>query len=89
MVVSRLTQRRGPLLGPAQIEDLLTGQDHGAVDDPGHERRDLAGLHGHHRLVEQPHRPVAFVHPDQCLATATLTQRTQVRFVEALRDLDG
>ena len=50
-----VAQRRRPLLRPAQVEDLLAGLDHGAVDDPGDDRRHLAGGDGDHHLVEQRH----------------------------------
>ena len=48
-----VAQSRRPFLGPADVEDLLTGLDHAAVDDSGRDRGHLTRRHGHHGLVEQ------------------------------------
>ena len=50
-------QRGGPLLGAPHLVRVLAGEDHAAVDDPGDDRRELAGGHRHHRLVEQRRGP--------------------------------
>ena len=38
---------------PAQVEDVVAGLDDGAVDQPGHDRPDLAGRDRGHHLVDQ------------------------------------
>jgi len=40
-------------VSPAQIEDLLAGLDHGAVDGAGHDRRHLVGRDGNRKLHTQ------------------------------------
>ena len=42
-----------PLLRATQLVDLLARQDHAAVDDSRHDRRELSRRRRHHRLVEQ------------------------------------
>ena len=46
-------QRRGPLLGATDLVGVPARQDHAAVDDAGHDRGQLAGGHGDHRLVQE------------------------------------
>ena len=48
-------ERLGPLGRPPQVEHVHARLDDRAVDDPGRDRRDLAGRHRHHHLVEQAH----------------------------------
>ncbi len=79
-------QRRRPLLGPAQVVDLLAGFDHGAVDDPGHHRRHLVGLDGDHGLVQQGHARHRLPLQQPRPAQAEATQRHQVRVAEAAAD---
>jgi hypothetical protein len=80
---------RGPFLRPAQVEDLLARFDHGAVDDPGDDRRDLAGGDGDHHLVQQCQRRGGLTRSDQRLAHAEPSERHQVRHVEAVTDRGG
>ncbi len=82
-------QRRGPLLRPAQIEDLLTRRDHPAVGDPGNHRGHLAGGDRHHDLVEQCDTLGRRCQPDQRLTPAKPGQRLQVRVTETPADLGG
>ena len=49
-------QRRGPLLRAAQLVGGLAPEDHAAVDDAAHDRREVASGDGQHGLVE-PERP--------------------------------
>jgi hypothetical protein len=57
-------QRRRPLPGAAQIEDLLARLDHGAVDDPRNDWRHFAGLDGDHDLIQQRHTRGGLTHRD-------------------------
>jgi hypothetical protein len=84
-----VAQRRRPLRRSPEVEDPLAGQDHRAVDDPGHDRRYLTGRDRHHGLVEQPHTLRAPVQLDQGLAHAEPGERQQVRVAEAVTDLGG
>jgi hypothetical protein len=47
--------RIGPLLGPPQIEQIVTRAEHAAVDDAGHDRSHFSGRDGHHHFVEAGH----------------------------------
>ena len=82
-------QRRRPLLGPPQVEGLLTGQDHGAVDESGRDRRHAAGVDGHHRLVEVGQPAGGLAEPDQRLALPETAESGQVVVAEALTDRGG
>ncbi len=42
-----------PVLRPAKIEQVVERLDRAAVDDPGRERREFAGGHGDHRVIEE------------------------------------
>ena len=53
LLFTPLRQGGCPLACATQLEHLLAGEDDAAVDDPGHDGRELAGRHGDHRLVEQ------------------------------------
>ena len=48
-----LCERHGPLERPTQIEDLLAGLKHAAVDVTCQDGRYVARHHGGHRLIEQ------------------------------------
>ena len=82
-------QRRGPLLRPAQVEDLVACGDDRAVGDAHDHRRHLAGGHVDHHLVHQPDATIDLAKPDECLADADLRQDEQVRIGEPLADLGG
>jgi hypothetical protein len=81
-----LAERLRPLLGPAQVEDLLAFPDHGAVDDPDPDRRHLTGGDGNHDLVEQRHACRGLPRSDEGLADAEATERHELRVAEALAD---
>ena len=80
-------ERGGPLPGAAEGIDLAAGLNDAAVDEPGHQRRDLAGDEGDHRFVEkrEPGLGVAFADQDPTL----LVQRAgdEVGVLEAPSDL--
>jgi hypothetical protein len=80
------TQRRRPLPRPSEVEDLLTGLDHGAKDDARSRRRQLTDRDGDHQLVEQRHAPSGFAEGDQRLALAEPAERDQVLIAEARAD---
>ena len=84
-----LVQCCRPLSGPGQVEELHALEDHGAVDDPRHDRPHLAGAHRQHHFVQpgQPGRLVA--HCQQRLAVPERRERCQVSVTEARRDLAG
>ncbi len=46
-------ERRCPLAGTFERKHPLTRRDHGAVDDPGHDRRQLAGRSREHALIKK------------------------------------
>ena len=53
MLIEPARQGGGPFLGTSQVEQSLASLDDRAVDDPRRDRRNLAGDHGRHGLVEQ------------------------------------
>jgi hypothetical protein len=53
LIVAPPAQPVGPLAGPAHVERLVAGVDHGAVHDPRYDRGQLTGCHRHHGLVEE------------------------------------
>ena len=79
-------QRRRPLPGPAHVEDLLARLDHRAIDEPGEDRRHLAGRHRDHHLIEQGHPIRRFSHADQSPALAHPAVNRQVLVAEADAD---
>ena len=76
--VAPIAERSRPLLGAPQIEVFLAQFDHGAVDDAGHDRRDLAGGDRDHRLVEQRHPLAVTPVGDECLARAEAAEGGEV-----------
>jgi hypothetical protein len=82
-------QRRRPLPRAAQVKQLLACLEHGAVDDPDHDRRQLTGLDGDHGLVQQRHALSGLPQPRQRLAPASPGQRRQVPVAEAVAELGG
>ncbi len=84
-----VAQRAGPLTGPAQVEDLLAGLDHGAVDDAGDDRGQLARRDRDHRLVEQRHCLGGLAQEDQGLPSAERAEGLEVPVAEAGADLAG
>jgi hypothetical protein len=82
-----VAQRGGPLLRPAQVEDLLAQLDGGAVGLAGDHRRQLAGGGGDHDLVEQGHARGGLAQHEQGLAPPEPGERRQVGLAEAVADL--
>ena len=83
------TQRRRPLLGPADVEGLLAHRDHPAVGDACDDRRHFAGSDGDHYLVEQCHALRGLAQPGQRLTSAEPRERRQILIAEAVADLGG
>ena len=86
LIVAPAAECRRPLLGTAQVEDGLEGLDRGAVDDPGDDRRNLAGGDCDHRLIEEGDAPRRLAHRDQRLAASETAERRKVRVAELIRD---
>ena len=82
-------QRRGPLLRPTQIEDLLARLDHAAIDGPGDHLRYLVRRDGDHRLVEQGHSLDDPSLRDQRPALNVAGDRHQLDVTEPIADLGG
>ena len=75
-------ERRRPLLRTPEVERLLERLDRGAVHGAGVDRRDLAGGHGEHRLVEERDAAIDLADVDQGLAQPKARHRAQLRLVE-------
>ena len=79
-------QRRGPFLRAPEVEHRLARLDDGAVDDPRRDRRDLAGDHRGHRLIEEGDATSSLHHGDQRLPATEPAHRPEVRVIEPLGD---
>ena len=79
-------QGQRPLTRPADLEDLLTGEDHAAVDDSEHERREVARRRGHHRLVEEPESFANAAGPHEHGSLRVQAHREEIAVAEALGD---
>jgi hypothetical protein len=79
-------ERRGPLLGAAQVERLLEGLDRSAVHNSGIRRRHVPGGHRDEGFVEQREAAIDLTHVDEGLAQAEARHCAQLRFVEASCD---
>ena len=77
-------QHGRPLLGPAQVEQLLAALEHAAVDVAHDHGRQLARLDGHHHLVQQGHPGAGLAQPDQGPAGAHAGQGDQVGLAPAV-----
>ncbi len=64
----------------------LAGLDDCAVDDSRRDRRDLAGDHRGHRLVEEGDSAASLGHGDQRLTATEAAHRSEVRVIEPLGD---
>ena len=84
-----LRQRLGPLVGPTQVEDLVTGTDHSAVQQADDHRRDVARHRRHHDLIEQGEALGRAAQSQQRLSATQPPQRTYVGVVEPVADLGG
>ena len=69
-----------------EIEDLQTALDDAAVDVARREGRDLAGLDGDNRVVEQAHAFLRLAQPDQDSPEALPRERDEIGIAEALAD---
>ena len=79
-------QRRRPLARPAKLRGLLAPVDHAAVDDAGDDRRELAGGHGHHRLVQEPDPTVELSEPHEVVPLVDEGECQEVGIAVALGD---
>ncbi len=70
-----------PLPGAPDVERRPARLQHRAVDDARRDRRDLAGRHGHHDLVELRQARVRFTEHDLRLAEPELGERDEVGVV--------
>ena len=87
--VTPVRQRRRPLLRPAQVQHLLAGLDHAAVDGAGDDLGDLVGDDGDHHLVEQAHPLADPALRDQRPALEVAGERHQIDVGEPIADLGG
>ena len=85
--VTPVRQCRRPLLRPAQIEDLLAGLDHAAVDGSGDDLGHLVRHDSDHDLVEQGHAVGRLSLRDQRAALEAAGERHQVDVTEPIADL--
>ena len=78
-------QRRGPLLGPSPVEDLLAARQHAAVDIAGHDRRHLARRYRDHGFIQQRY-PLGTGRPSRISARPCpwVPERHQVAIGESL-----
>jgi hypothetical protein len=74
---------------PGQVEHLLAGADHRAVDEPGDHRGDAAGGDRDHDLVEERDALGSASERDQCPALAEVGQGGQIRVVEPFAQTPG
>jgi hypothetical protein len=70
----------------SQVEDLLTGDDHAAIGNPGYDGRHLAGRHSDHHFVEQRHALSRLSQGYERLPLAKVTERHQVMVFETIAD---
>ena len=73
----------------AQIQHLLAGLDHAAVDRSGDDLGDLVGEDGDHHLVEQAHPLADPAARDQRPALEVAGERHQVDVAAPIADLGG
>jgi hypothetical protein len=83
------SQGRCPFPRPTQLEDLLAGEDHPAVDDSGHDRREAARGDRHHRFVQQAEALPRPAGVDEELPLRLERQCEEVPVAEPLGDLGG
>ena len=81
-------QGERPLLGAAQLVDLIAALDHAAVDEPAHDRRQLAGGDRHHRLVQAGEPVPNAAQRGERAALVDQPDGDEVAVAEALADLD-
>ncbi len=79
-------ERPRPLARPLGIEDALTGQDHGAVDDAAEDRRNVVAGHRNHRFIQARDTLPGSARGDQGLTAAEQRKGQKVRVVELRRE---
>ena len=89
LLIAHARKRGGPLASAPQSIDLSAGIDHAAVHQPRHDRKQLAGDDGEHRLVQalETGDDVALI--DERAALHVARRRHQVRVSKRLSDCDG
>ena len=88
LLLAPIRQDLGPLRGPTQIEGVDARRDDPAVDDPRRNRRDLAGRHRDHRVIEHPHAGGCVTERDGRLALAKQAEGEEVVVVASAADVD-
>ena len=82
-------QSGSPLPRTPHLVHLLTGQDHAAIDDASHDRRELARRDRHHGLVEESE---PFLYASRLYQHGSLTvrrKRESIRVAEPLGNGSG
>ena len=79
----------GPFPGAAQLVHALTDRDRVAVEDAGHDRRELAARDRGHALVHEPEPLSGSSELEERVTQVHDAQRDQVAIAEALADGDG
>ena len=72
-------ERRRPLAGSTEIEDLMTAGDDSAVDVTDDDRGKLIADHGDHGLVEQRETGASLAHAQERASLTMPPQRREVR----------
>ena len=78
----------GPLPCSAQVENHVTGLDHGAVDDAADDRRRLTRRHARHRVVEQREAGVFVAEMQERSSHAEPAEGAEVDVTERLAGLE-
>ena len=79
-------ERNGPLVGAAQIEGLLTGFQHAAIDVTGQDWRHVAGNHRDHRFVEQRDACRDITEVDEGATASVTGKRRQIAIAKPVGD---
>jgi hypothetical protein len=80
-------ERGGPLARAIDGVEALAAADHGAVDDPRHERTQLAAGRGQHRFIEERESGVVLAELRQRLPVEHAREAREIRIAEAVADL--
>ena len=89
LALAPVRERGRPLLCTTDFIRVLAREDHAAVRDPGHDRRELTGRSRQHRLVQQPQPLVDAPESDQDVAELVGREREEVRVAELLAGRHG
>src|SRR5262249_25477928 len=82
MSVAPIGESRSPLADAVERVDPVAARDSGAIDDARHDRRELAGGGGHHRLVHQRKAAIEQALAEQRAALQIARESYEVRFTE-------